>query len=243
MQPAVEVRVPTNQLQLSEAALEEEIAKMLTANNPEAPKALVRFIQKERSYKPEAMIVQTMTHYATDGWLLHKDCEEAKKQLDVQKQMDEMQKKFNSEVEKAANDGSSGQILMSWNAILNCVDIGNIGTSCQVSEQFIAEMLLDDSKELRNQFNFSERAAQTSSLYPKDKETMTEPPPAIEISGMCSQSVIYDEYVRDQERLERQDRLLKQKAAAKKVCRCVDRLMAHWESWIGPDGGNMKIYP
>jgi dynein intermediate chain 1, axonemal len=77
---------------------------------------------------------------------------------------------------------------------------------------------LDDSKELRNQFNFSERAAQTSSLYPKDKETITEPPPTMAIIGTCCQSVIYDEYVKDQERLELQERMAKMKAAAKKVC-------------------------
>jgi hypothetical protein len=75
----------------------------------------------------------------------------------------------------------------------------------------------DDSKELRNQFNFSERAAQTSSLYPKDKETITEPPPTAGIGGTCSQSVIYDAYVADQERIEHQERSAKMKAAAKKV--------------------------
>ena len=75
----------------------------------------------------------------------------------------------------------------------------------------------DDSKELRNQFNFSERAAQTSSLYPRDKETITEPPPTAGIGGTCSQSVIYDAYVQDQERIEHQERTAKMKAAAKKV--------------------------
>lgn len=75
----------------------------------------------------------------------------------------------------------------------------------------------DDSKELRNQFNFSERAAQTSSFQPKDKGTLTEPPPTMSVTGTCCQSVIYDAYVEDQERLEQQDRLAKMKAAAKKV--------------------------
>lgn len=105
LQPATEIRVPDNQLQLSEAELDEEIAKMLTANNPEAPKAPVRFIQKERAYKPEAMVTQTMTHYATDGWLLHQESEDAKKQLDQHKVEEEMQKKFMAEV-KTATDSS-----------------------------------------------------------------------------------------------------------------------------------------
>jgi dynein intermediate chain 1, axonemal len=111
VQPATEVRVPDNQLQLSEAELDEEIAKMLTANNPEAPKAPVRFIQKERAYKPEAMVAQTMTHYATDGWLLHQESEDARKQLDQHKLEEEMQRKFMAEV-KAATDSAGAPTLL-----------------------------------------------------------------------------------------------------------------------------------
>lgn len=100
--------MPDNQLDLTDAELEEEVAKMLTANNPEAPKALVRFIQKERAYKAEAMIVQTMSHFSTDGWLLHQDGEDAKRQLEQHKLEEELQKKFVSEVTKTAADGSAG---------------------------------------------------------------------------------------------------------------------------------------
>lgn len=126
VQPATEIRVPDNQLQLSEAELDEEIAKMLTANNPEAPKAPVRFIQKERAYKPEAMVAQTMTHYATDGWLLHQESEDAKKQLDQHKVEEEMQKKFMAEV-KIATD-SSGTPMCTY-AVDDTYNVGAQGTS------------------------------------------------------------------------------------------------------------------
>lgn len=49
---------PANQLQLSEGELREEVAKMLTANNPAAPQNLARFNMKERSYKFEPMVEQ-----------------------------------------------------------------------------------------------------------------------------------------------------------------------------------------
>ena len=101
MQPAKEIRVPDNQLRLTDAQLEEEIAKMLTANNPEAPKALTRFNQKEHCYKAEAMIEQTMLHYSADGWLLHGESEDAKKQLEQQKYERDAQSKFKAEVERA----------------------------------------------------------------------------------------------------------------------------------------------
>jgi len=41
----------------------------------------------------------------------------------------------------------------------------------------------DDSKQLRNQFNFSERAAQTTNFPLRDRETFTEPPPTETVSG------------------------------------------------------------
>ncbi len=46
-----EVVKPDNQLQLSEAELNDEVAKMLTANNPTAPKNIARYNVKERAYK------------------------------------------------------------------------------------------------------------------------------------------------------------------------------------------------
>lgn len=54
---------PDNQLHLTEAELEEEIPKMLTANNPAAPKNVARFNMKERCYKFEPMVEQTMVSY------------------------------------------------------------------------------------------------------------------------------------------------------------------------------------
>ncbi len=46
----------------------------------------------------------------------------------------------------------------------------------------------DDSRQLRNQFNFSERAAQTFNYPLRDRETMTEPPPTATVSGRWRQS-------------------------------------------------------
>lgn len=43
--------------------------------------------------------------------------------------------------------------------------------------------LPDDSRQLRNQFNFSERAAQTFSYPMRDRATFTEPAPTATISG------------------------------------------------------------
>lgn len=51
---------------------------------------------------------------------------------------------------------------------------------------------------LRNQFNFSERGAQTSYFAPKERSISTETPPTAETSGACSSWEIYDSYLQDQ---------------------------------------------
>ncbi len=89
---------PDNQLQLVEKDLQEELAKMLTANNPAAPKNTARFNMKERVYKLEPMVEQLLVHYATDGWLMHKASEDARKQQEVEKQVEEAAAKFQNEV-------------------------------------------------------------------------------------------------------------------------------------------------
>jgi dynein intermediate chain 1 len=43
--------------------------------------------------------------------------------------------------------------------------------------------LPDDSRQLRNQFNFSERAAQTFNYPMRDRATFTEPAPTATIAG------------------------------------------------------------
>lgn len=53
-----EVVKPSNQLQLTEAELAEEVTNSLTASNPSAPKNIARFNFKERCYKFEPMVDQ-----------------------------------------------------------------------------------------------------------------------------------------------------------------------------------------
>lgn len=60
VQPTREVLKPENQLELSEKDLDEEIAKMLTAVNPAAPKNIARYDQKLRQFKFEPMVDMNM---------------------------------------------------------------------------------------------------------------------------------------------------------------------------------------
>lgn len=68
---------------------------------------------------------------------------------------------------------------------------------------------------LRNQFNFSERGAQTAAYPPRERGTSTEPLPVTTVGGSTSQWVAYDAYAADQERQRTQEEAGKAKAGAK----------------------------
>lgn len=57
------------------------MARSLVATNPAAPHNVARFNTKERLYKFEPMVEQTIVHYSSDGWMLHKRSDDAKKQV------------------------------------------------------------------------------------------------------------------------------------------------------------------
>ncbi|EKX42942.1 hypothetical protein GUITHDRAFT_95510 [Guillardia theta CCMP2712] len=67
-----------------------------------------------------------------------------------------------------------------------------------------------ESKKLRNQFNYSERACQTFNQPLRERATITEPPPSLTINCQVNQWEIFDAYVEDVER----QKLLKERAAS-----------------------------
>ena len=77
-----EVVVPPQQLRLSESELNEEITKMLSAVDPNAPSNLVRFHFKEKAYKFEPMVDQLATHLSIEGWIEQKEEDNSDKQTE-----------------------------------------------------------------------------------------------------------------------------------------------------------------
>ena len=81
--PVVSDSVIFEQLQIIEALfsikeLEEEHARILNANNPNAPQNIVRFNIKEKKFKPIPYVDQTYIHLEIFGNLIYKDSDEAK---------------------------------------------------------------------------------------------------------------------------------------------------------------------
>uniref|UniRef100_A0A665TGF1 Dynein axonemal intermediate chain 1 n=1 Tax=Echeneis naucrates TaxID=173247 RepID=A0A665TGF1_ECHNA len=181
---------PADQLELTEAELKEEITRVLTANNPHAPQNIVRWSFKERTYKPILVIDQLAVHFVMEGSLVHQDSDEGRRQM--------------------AKEGVLEETLT--------VDTG-VGfdeeepeTSVKINKHF-AELNSDiyssasktDKKELKitNQFNFSERASQTLNNPLRDKSCHTEPPPRSNFSATATQWEIYDAYVEELQKQEK----------------------------------------
>ena len=61
--------------------LEEEVTRQLTANNPNAPSNIARYSSKERVFSFEPVVDQLVMHFAMDGFLIHQDSDDAKRQI------------------------------------------------------------------------------------------------------------------------------------------------------------------
>ena len=175
--------VPANQLELTQKEMDEEITKQLTANNPNAPANIARYNTKEREYKFEPMIDQLVMHFASDGYLLHRESDAAKQQLRLEAMEAEAVEEYVRAVAglpKKRAPGEEGE--------------GGEGGD---DDDAAAREPVDDSKALRNQFNFSERAAQTVNNPTRERQSATEPPPSQQFTASATQWEMYDAYAED----------------------------------------------
>ena len=164
-EPAKIMVRPREQLQLTEKELQEEFTKILRADNPEAPKTIIRFSHKEKVFKLDASVDQLELHYQQEGNLLHVQSDDAKKQKEKEDDEKAVMAKVMQEKKEEGGDGDA-----------------------------------DDAANLRNQFNFSERASQTLNNALRERGTMTEPPPSVEYASQCTQWEMFDAYMEDIER-------------------------------------------
>jgi len=190
---------PDDQLQLSEAELKEEFTRILTANNPHAPQNIVRYSFKDRQYKQTSSVDQLAIHFALDGNLIHKESDEARRQLARGEQIAEgvsEQQSESGDAEKAdaETEGEEKDVEGGKDA-----DGGEDDPSTPAPGGTGAEA----GKKLTNQFNFSERASQTYNNPLRERGTATEPPPRATYSSNVTQWEIYDAYQEDFEKQEK----------------------------------------
>ncbi|KAG7493274.1 dynein intermediate chain 1, axonemal [Solea senegalensis] len=205
---------PAGQVELSETALQEEITRILTTNNPHAPQNIVRYSFKDRSYKT-CIVDQMAVLFEMEGSLVHEDsdegrrlrargglCEEAAT-VDTETEPDE------EKTETPATPAEDGG------------EVEEVGEEDRPDS--VASKIDRKEPKQTNQFNFSERASQTLNNPQRDRSCQTEPPPRCTFSATASQWEIYDAYVEELQQPEKSqsDDATKLKKAAKILERMV----------------------
>ncbi|XP_035659289.1 dynein intermediate chain 2, ciliary-like [Branchiostoma floridae] len=188
---------PDDQLELTEQEMKEEFTRILTANNPHAPQNIVRFSFKEKVFKQVASVDQLAIHFSLDGNMLHKDSDEARRQMargGLAEAPSEPAVAEGEEKAEAAGEGGEGEAKPEGEGGEAEKEEGATQT---------APAAKGGDKKLTNQFNFSERASQTFNNPYRERGTQTEPPPRVNFSSTANQWEIYDAYVEDIQRQEK----------------------------------------
>merc|ERR1719199_2462917 len=82
--PQVTVLKPDNQLDLTPEELEKEVPpRVLYPVNPRAPYNIARFSYKDRNYKVDDQLDQTVFHYQDDGYVVMRDSQEHQELMEI----------------------------------------------------------------------------------------------------------------------------------------------------------------
>jgi len=180
-EPIKRIVRPDNQLQLTEHQLEEEITRVLTANDPNVPNNITKYNYKDKAYKqdPEGPMDHLVFHFQMDGCSLYKEGEDAQAQQAQEEsrkmEMDRLRKEAAQEALEAGEE----------------------------------DVEADAPKTGKNQFNYSERAAQTFNNSLRTRGVATEPPPVVQFFATVTQWDIFDAYMQDYKKQLHEEELVK----------------------------------
>ena len=157
------------QVVLTDALRKEEITRVLTASDPNLPNNLTKYNYREKAYKvdPPPPGEDLAMHFEMNGCMVHKDSVEAKEQATYRQQQIEALE----DAKKAAADAAA--------------EAGDDDAEA------------DDDEGGKNQFNYSDRAAQTFDNPLRERGVATTPPPVSGLTATVSQWEIYDSYMAD----------------------------------------------
>lgn len=167
---------PPDQEDLTEAQLAEEIARSLMAKDPNTRSNVVCYSFGDNAFKqiPAGGGEDSVAfHFVMDGCKLHKEGDEAAAQLGLERaKREEIRSRRRALEARAQEEGKTVEELEE--------EEGDAGG--------------------RNQFNFSERAAQTYVAPMKDRTVSTAPPETQIFGATASRWSVYDAYVSEYER-------------------------------------------
>lgn len=168
-EPIKRIVKPDSQLELDEKQMEEEHTRVLTANDPNVPNNIIKYNYKDKAYKqdPEGPMDHLVFHFSMDGCCLLKESEEATQQV-----QQEESKKLDAERQRKE-------------AAQEAMEAGE------------DDLEADIPKTGKNQFNYSERAAQTFNNSLRTRGVATEPPPVVSFYATVTQWDIFDAYMQE----------------------------------------------
>ncbi|XP_041317777.1 dynein intermediate chain 1, axonemal [Pyrgilauda ruficollis] len=222
------VRSP-DQLELTEAELKQEITRTLTADNPHIPQDIVRFSFKERAYKLVDDMDHTAIHFSLNGYLIHKDSDEGRRQsIRSSTEAEEIpveEEQAPVEATEEATEGAEAEVEEpTEEAEAEGEGEGEGGGEGEGEGEQEAEATeaaeaeeppppKAPERKLANQFNFIERGSTTYHNPLRERGLQTDPAPFETFSANVNQWFIYDAYVEELERMEK----AKEKEKAKPV--------------------------
>ncbi|CAK9815927.1 Dynein intermediate chain 2, ciliary [Anthophora quadrimaculata] len=189
---------PEDQLQLTEAELQEEFARVLTVHNTRVPDSLVEWSWKMREFIILPPPPNLITFLSVPGLILHKDSEEAKIQLAggliVEDHLEETVEEDEEEEEEEGEEEEEEREAEDEEKL----DEAEEPTESKPEHEHEAEPDEEEErvkpKKIPNQFNFCERAALTYTNPMREMSTQTVPPPTAMFNTHVFQWTIFDEY-------------------------------------------------
>jgi len=172
--PQTAIVKPDDQVQLSEKEMNEELTRVITANDPLATHGMVIFNFADREFKPVpgGSDEHIAFHVSRNGTILHTSSDEAHEQ-----------KAYERNFKQTVDDRRRQRVMAAQ----------------EEGKQLSPEEQEEDMQ--RNQFNFTERAAQTFDNSTKVRVISTIPPESVTAHGRMTQWELYDAYVVEFDRM------------------------------------------
>ncbi|NWU68042.1 DNAI1 protein, partial [Pterocles burchelli] len=206
--------------------LKEEFTRMLTANNPHAPRNIVRYSFKEGVYKPVSYVDQMAIHLSLNGNMILKDSDEGRRQsirlsteaggnlsfLLPEKAPVETSAVASEEAE-VKDEESTEDTQTAGEEEAEESGAAEVSEAAEVKEPYPPRV---KDQKLANQFNFIERASRTLNNPMRERACQSEPTPCKNFSATANQWEIYDAYVEELQKIERSKEKEKPKAQVAK---------------------------
>eukprot|EP00913_Durusdinium_trenchii_P024446 g22949.t1 len=194
--------------------LEKEVPpRVLYPLNPRAAHNTTQYSFKEKCFKVDEQVDQVVMHFAMDGLILLKESPEAMDQIEVfeKKEAEQNEKEeaeaIDEDFDPPENEKEPLTPILWSIAGHACALFTNLSMSRTFAIlmyhtlNFDFVLFLSGTQEipvknpLRNQFNFSERAAQSKNAILRERSWTTEPPPTTRNYGTVTQWEIFDQYM------------------------------------------------